>query len=57
MYFDLGKRTVAIENRSVALGTCRLAHSLFSVFSLITCERMVRSGMGEALIDVSTTGR
>ena len=35
--------TVPIENRSVALGTCRLAHSLFSAFSQIASERLVRS--------------
>ena len=42
---------VPIENRSVALGTCRLAHSFFSIFA-----NNVRTagliGMGDALIDV-----
>ena len=42
MYFDLWMMTVAIENRLGALGTCRLANSLFSVFSLKTSEQLVR---------------
>ena len=43
MCFDHGKMTVPIENPSVALGTYRLAHPLFSAFSQITSERLVRS--------------
>ena len=43
MRFDPGKATVPIENRSVALGTCPLAQSLFLAFSLITSEQPVRS--------------
>ena len=40
MCFDPGKMTVPIGNRSLALGTCRLAQSLFLAFSLITSERL-----------------
>ena len=43
MYFDLEKMTVTIDNRSVALGTCRLAHSLFLAFSRIKSVRLVWS--------------
>ena len=43
--------TVPLENRSVALGTRRLAHFIFSLYT-----NNVRTagpiGMGEALIDV-----
>ena len=44
--------TVPIENPSMALGTCRLAHSLFSAFSQINVRTAGPIGMGEALIDV-----
>ena len=46
MCFDLGTVTVPVENRSVALDTCRLRliQSLFLTFSRITSERLVRSG-------------
>ena len=69
MCFDHGKMTVPIESRSVALGTCRLAHSLFSaLFNAKAFERSfttildnVRTagpiGMGEALIGSLTSGR
>ena len=50
MHFDLGKMTVLIKNRSVALGTCRLAHFI-SLFA-----NNVRTGgpigMVETVIDV-----
>ena len=52
MCFDHGKMTVPIENPSMALGTCRLAHSLFSAFSQINVRTAGPIGMGEALIDV-----
>ena len=54
MCFDLRNVTVPVENRSVALGTCRLrlAPSLF--FSLFANNARTTGliGMGEALIDV-----
>ena len=52
MCFDLGRIMVPIENRSGALGTCRLAHSL--IFSLFANNVRTAGliGMGEALIDM-----
>ena len=51
MCFHLGKVMVPVDNRSVALGTCRLrlAQSLFLAFSRIT-PKTDPIGMGEALI-------
>ena len=43
--------TVPIDNRSVALGTCRLAQSLFLAFSRLTSDRLVRSEW-ETLLNV-----
>ena len=57
MCFDNGKMTVPIENRSVALGTCQLAHSLFSAFFANNVRTAGPIGMGEALVSVSTAGR
>ena len=46
--------TVPIENRSVALGTCRMRLAQSYFFSLFTnnVRTAVSIGMGEALIDV-----
>ena len=43
---------VPIENRSVALGTCRLAHSLFLSLFANNVRTAGLIGMGDALIDV-----
>ena len=53
MCFDLGKMTVPIENRSVVLGTIRLAQSLFLAYSRFANNVRAAGpiGMGEALID------
>ena len=52
MCFDLGKMMVPIRNRSLALGTCRLAQSSFLAFSANNVRTAGPIGMGEALIDV-----
>ena len=53
--FDLGKMMVPIRNRSLALGTCRLAQSSFLAFFANNVRTAGPIGMGEALIDVFRT--
>ena len=59
MRFDHGKMTVPIENRVVALGTCRLAHATLVISSLFANNVRTAGpiGMGEALIGVLTSER
>ena len=52
MCFDLEEIAVLIENRSVALGTCRLAHSLCFGFFAYKVRTAGPIAMGVALIDV-----
>ena len=52
MCFDLGKIMVYIRNRSLALGTCRLAQSSFLAFFANNVRTAGPIGMGEVLIDV-----
>ena len=47
-----GKMMVPIRNRSVALGTCRLAQSSFLAFFANSVRTAGPIGVGEALIDM-----